>query len=50
MNILNGNEAFSALMAGKKIMCRAVDQLADFNELDQFPANIFAMPGYELSI
>ena len=50
MNILNGNEAFSALMAGKKIMCRAVDQLADFNDLDQFPATIFAMPGYEFSI
>ncbi|MFN3074067.1 hypothetical protein ACK1JC_10665 [Acinetobacter sp. TY2] len=50
MNILNGNEAFSALMAGKKIMCRAVDQLADFDDLDQFPATIFAMPGYEFSI
>ena len=50
MNILNGNEAFAALMAGKKIMCRAVDQLADFNDLDQFPATIFAMPGYEFSI
>ncbi|MFW2149168.1 hypothetical protein ACK2M2_13710 [Acinetobacter sp. TY1] len=50
MNILNGNEAFSALMAGKKIMCRAVDQLADFNDLDQFPATIFATPGYEFSI
>ena len=50
MNILNGNEAFSALMAGKKIMCRAVGQLVDFNDLDQFPATIFAMPGYEFSI
>lgn len=50
MNILNGNEAFTALMAGKKIMCRAVDQLVDFNDLDQFPATIFAMPGYEFSI
>ena len=50
MNILNGNEAFAALMAGKKLMCRAVDQLVDFNDLDQFPATIFAMPGYEFSI
>lgn len=50
MNILNGNEAFAALMAGKKLMCRAVDQLFDFNDLDQFPATIFAMPGYEFSI
>lgn len=50
MNILNGNEAFSALMAGKKIMCRAVGKLVDFNDLDQFPATIFAMPGYEFSI
>ena len=50
MNILNGNEAFAALMAGKKLMCRSVDQLVDFNDLDQFPATIFAMPGYEFSI
>ena len=50
MNILNGNEAFAALMAGKKLMCRAVGQLVDFNDLDQFPATIFAMPGYEFSI
>ncbi|MGR3976588.1 hypothetical protein FW754_02640 [Acinetobacter sp. 1207_04] len=50
MNILNGNEAFSALMAGKKILCRAVGELVDFDDLDQFPATIFAMPGYEFSI
>lgn len=50
MNILNGNEAFSALMAGKKIMCRAVGGLIEFNDLDQFPATVFAMPGYEFSI
>lgn len=50
MNILNGSEAFVALMAGKKIMCRAVGKLLEFNDLDQFPATIFAMPGYEFSI
>ena len=50
MKILNGNEAFSALMAGKKIMCRAVGGLIEFDDLDQFPATVFAMPGYEFSI
>lgn len=50
MNILNGQEAFSALMAGKNIMCRAVGELIEFNDLDQFPATIFAMPNYEFCV
>jgi len=50
MNLLNSNEAFSALMAGKNIMCRAVGELMDFNDLNQFPATIFALPGYEFCI
>jgi len=49
-NILNGNEAFAALMAGKSIMCRAVGELMDFNDLDQFPATIFALSDYEFCI
>ena len=50
MNLLNSNEAFSALMAGKNIMCRAVGELMDFDDLNQFPATIFALPGYEFCI
>ncbi|RZG73898.1 hypothetical protein EXE10_20720, partial [Acinetobacter sp. WCHAc060033] len=50
MNILNGNEAFAALMSGKNIMCRAAGELMDFTDLDQFPATVFAMPGYEFCI
>jgi len=50
MKILNGKEAFEAMMAGRKIMCRAVGELMDFDDLDRFPATIFAMPGYEFSI
>lgn len=50
MNLLNSNEAFSALMAGKNIMCRAVGELMDFDDLKQFPATIFALPGYEFCI
>lgn len=50
MNILNGQEAFTALMTGKNIMCRAVGELIEFNDLDQFPATIFAMPDYEFCI
>ncbi|MEX5443459.1 hypothetical protein WCE14_08830 [Acinetobacter schindleri] len=50
MKILNGKEAFEAMMAGRKIMCRAVGELMDFDDLDRFPATIFAMPGYEFCI
>jgi hypothetical protein len=50
MNILNGNEAFAALMAGKNIMCRAAGGLIEFDDLDQFPATVFAMPDYEFCI
>ena len=50
MKILNGNEAFAALMAGKNILCRAVGELIDFNDLDQFPATVFAKADYEFCI
>ncbi|RZG48102.1 hypothetical protein [Acinetobacter wuhouensis] len=50
MNILNGNEAFTAMMAGKNIMCRAVGGLIEFDDLSQFPATVFAMHGYEFCI
>ncbi len=49
-NILNGNEAFAALMAGKNILCRAVGDLIDFDDLDQFPATVFAKTDYEFCI
>ncbi len=50
MNILNSKEAFEAMMAGRKIMCRAAGELMDFDDLDRFPATIFAMPGHEFCI
>ena len=50
MNILNSKEAFDAMMAGRNIMCRAVGESMDFDDLSQFPATIFAMPGYEFCI
>ena len=49
-NILNSNEAFAALMAGRNILCRAVGELIDFDDLDQFPATVFAKSGYEFCI
>lgn len=48
--ILTSQNAFSAMMAGKNILCRAVGEMLDFNDLDQFPATIFAQPGYEFCI
>jgi hypothetical protein len=50
MNILNSNEAFAAMMAGRKIMCRAIGELIEFDDIDQFPATIYAKPGYEFCI
>ncbi|MEN8291384.1 hypothetical protein ABFO59_02725 [Acinetobacter radioresistens] len=50
MNILNSKEAFEAMMAGRNIMCRAVGKLMDFEDLDCFPATVFAMPGHEFCI
>ncbi|WP_216936187.1 MULTISPECIES: hypothetical protein [unclassified Acinetobacter] len=50
MKILNSKEAFEAMMAGRNIMCRAAGKLMDFDDLSQFPATIFAMPGYEFCI
>ncbi|TCH64244.1 hypothetical protein [Acinetobacter sp. ANC 4862] len=50
MNILNGNEAFAAMMAGRNILCRAVGELIEFDDLDRFPATIFATPGHEFCI
>ena len=49
-NILNSNEAYAALMAGKNILCRAVGDLIDFDDLDQFPATVFAKSCYEFCI
>lgn len=50
MNILNGTEAFAAMMAGRNILCRAVGELIDFDDLDQFPATVFAKSSYEFCI
>lgn len=50
MNILNGTEAFAAMMAGRNILCRAVGELIDFDDLDQFPATVFAKTDYEFCI
>ncbi|WP_075174444.1 hypothetical protein [Acinetobacter indicus] len=48
--ILTGTQAFEALMAGKKIMCRPAGDLLDFDDLDRFPATVFAMPGHEFCV
>lgn len=50
MNILNGTEAFAAMMAGQTVLCRAIGELIEFDDIDQFPATIFAKPGYEFCI
>ena len=49
-NLITPQEAFNAMVAGKNILCRAVGELIDFNDIDQFPATIFAKTGYEFCI
>lgn len=47
---LSGTQAFEAMMAGKQILCRHVEDLLNFDTLDNFPATIFATKGYEFCI
>ncbi|WP_284085892.1 hypothetical protein [Acinetobacter pittii] len=47
-NLISNQEAFNALMSGKVILCRHND--GEFDTLDQFPATVFSLPGYEYCI
>ncbi|EHU2649501.1 hypothetical protein AZG96_RS05180 [Acinetobacter baumannii] len=48
MNILDNQEAFAALQRGKNLLCRHID--GEFADLAEFPATVFALPGYEFCI
>ncbi|QRF07490.1 hypothetical protein [Acinetobacter pittii] len=49
-NLLTASEAFAALQKGKTVLCRYADDMSDFEDLDQFTATVFALPGYEFCI
>ena len=54
-NILNAQEAFTALQKGKTVLCRYAgngDLHADknFSTLDQMPATVFVLPNYEFCV
>ncbi|MEN8424686.1 hypothetical protein ABFO63_13640 [Acinetobacter junii] len=54
-NILNAQEAFTALQKGKTVLCRyagngSLHADKDFSTLDQMPATVFALPYYEFCI
>ena len=54
-NILNAQEAFTALQKGKTVLCRyagdgTLHADKDFSTLDQIPATVFALPNYEFCI
>lgn len=49
-NLITASEAFDALLNGFDVLCRPVGEVLDFAELGQFPATIFAMPGYEFCV
>ncbi|MCH7394220.1 hypothetical protein MMP66_07990 [Acinetobacter dispersus] len=47
-NILNAQDAFTALQNGKNLLCRMIG--GEFDELNQFPATVWAMDSYEFCI
>lgn len=47
-NLISNQEAFNALMSGKDVLCRHID--GEFDSLDQFPATVFGLSGYEFCI
>lgn len=54
-NILNAQEAFAAIQKGRTVLCRyagngTLHADKDFSSLDQMPATVFALPGYEFCI
>ncbi|AOA58296.1 hypothetical protein [Acinetobacter larvae] len=49
-NLISAQEAFNAVMSGKHVLCRAAGEMLEFDDLDQFPATIFAKSGYEFCI
>lgn len=54
-NILNAQEAFTALQKGKTVLCRyagdgSLHADKNFSTLDQMPATVFALPNYEFCI
>ncbi|MCJ0828794.1 hypothetical protein MN869_10065 [Acinetobacter sp. NIPH1876] len=46
--ILNAQDAFTALQNGKNLLCRMIG--GEFDELNQFPATVFGLDGYEFCI
>ncbi|MDP9803260.1 hypothetical protein [Acinetobacter calcoaceticus] len=46
--LISTQDAFNALISGKVILCRHID--GEFDTLDQFPATVFSLPGYEYCI
>lgn len=47
-NILNAQEAFSALQKGKNLLCRHLE--SDFLPLNLFPSTVFGNPDYQFCI
>ena len=50
MHTFNGVEAISALQSGKKVLCRHIGGLLDFDDLNQFPATVFFTNDHEFCI
>ncbi|MEG2273365.1 MAG: hypothetical protein RSC05_13940 [Acinetobacter sp.] len=54
-NILNAQEAFTALQKGKTVLCRYAGNSnlhadKNFSTLDQMPATVFVLPNYEFCV
>ena len=50
MEILNAQQAFETMQSGQTVLCRAIGDLLEFDELRHFPATVFFGTGYEFCI
>lgn len=50
MEILNAQQAFEVMSSGQTVLCRAIGDLLEFDELRNFPATVFFGTEYEFCI
>ena len=50
MEILNAQQAFETMQSGQTVLCRAIGDLLEFDELRHFPATVFFNSDYEFCI
>ncbi|MDM1019666.1 hypothetical protein QSV37_04985 [Acinetobacter sp. VNK23] len=49
-NIVTADEAYTAIRAGKTVLCRSIDENSQFENVFEFTTNVFFSPGFEFCI